>query len=89
MSNRIRTVIRGGAALCVAAFAVHAFAQETTPLGRWRTVDDKTGKPRSIVEIFEDNGKIYGRVVASLNPATACAATSVRTSARTSPSSAC
>lgn len=37
-------------------------------LGRWRTIDDETGKPISIVEIFEAQGKIYGRVVEILNP---------------------
>jgi len=39
-----------------------------TPVGRWRTVDDKTGKPRSIVSIWEENGKFFGRVEQSLNP---------------------
>jgi uncharacterized protein (DUF2147 family) len=39
-----------------------------TPVGRWRTVDDKTGKPRSIVRIWEENGRYYGRVEESLNP---------------------
>jgi uncharacterized protein YhfF len=31
-----------------------------TPVGRWRTVDDKTGKPRSIVRIWEENGQYFG-----------------------------
>jgi uncharacterized protein (DUF2147 family) len=30
--------------------------------GKWKTIDDETGKPRSVVEIFERNGKLYGRV---------------------------
>ena len=41
---------------------------EPTPLGRWKTVDDKTGKPRSIVRIYEQNGEFFGRVEQSLNP---------------------
>ena len=41
---------------------------EPTPVGRWKTVDDKTGKPRSIVRIYEENGELYGRVEQSLNP---------------------
>ena len=32
-------------------------------LGKWKTIDDKTGNPKSIVEIFESNGKIYGKIV--------------------------
>ena len=34
-----------------------------TPVGTWRTIDDKTGKPKSIVEIFEVNGKLSGRII--------------------------
>ncbi len=30
--------------------------------GRWKTVDDTDGKEKSIIEIFEKNGKLYGRV---------------------------
>ena len=37
-------------------------------LGRWRTIDDQTGKPISIVEIFEHKGKVFGRVVDILDP---------------------
>jgi len=42
-----------------------------TPVGRWRTVDDKTGQPRSIVRIWDENGRLFGRVEQSLNPARA------------------
>jgi len=42
-----------------------------SPVGRWRTVDDKTGQPRSIVLIWEENGQYFGRVEESLNPARA------------------
>jgi uncharacterized protein (DUF2147 family) len=31
--------------------------------GRWKTIDDETGNPKSIVEIFERNGKMYGKIV--------------------------
>lgn len=31
--------------------------------GRWSSVDDVTGKPRSVVEITVRNGKAYGRIV--------------------------
>ncbi len=39
-----------------------AFAQQTI-FGRWKTIDDNTGKPRSIVEITARNEKAYGRIV--------------------------
>ncbi|HEX9980332.1 MAG TPA: DUF2147 domain-containing protein [Flavobacterium sp.] len=37
-------------------------------LGRWRTIDDETGKAISIVEIFEKGGKVYGKVVEIFDP---------------------
>ena len=32
-------------------------------IGKWKTIDDETGKAKSIVEISEKNGKLYGKVV--------------------------
>jgi uncharacterized protein (DUF2147 family) len=37
-------------------------------MGRWTTVDDRSNKPRSIVEITERNGKLYGRIVEVFDP---------------------
>src|SRR3970040_959672 len=39
------------------------FAQSQTVIGKWKTIDDETGKAKSIVEIYEKSGKIYGKVV--------------------------
>lgn len=36
--------------------------------GKWKTIDDETGDEKSIVEIYERNGKIYGKIVEILNP---------------------
>lgn len=35
--------------------------------GTWRTIDDETGKAKSIVEIFEKDGKVYGKIIKVLN----------------------
>jgi uncharacterized protein (DUF2147 family) len=32
-------------------------------IGKWKTIDDETGKAKSIVEIYEKAGKIYGRIL--------------------------
>ena len=37
-----------------------AFAQ--SPIGTWKTIDDATGEAKSYVEIYEENGKICGKV---------------------------
>lgn len=43
--------------------------QAQNVVGKWKTVDDETGEAKSIVEITESGGKIYGKVVEILNPA--------------------
>src|SRR5579884_4350853 len=53
-------------ALALGALALQA--AELTPVGRWTTVDDKTGKPKAIVLIYEQNGQIFGKVDTILNP---------------------
>jgi uncharacterized protein (DUF2147 family) len=39
-----------------------------TPVGRWKTIDDATGKAKSIVLIWEEGGKLYGKVDKVLDP---------------------
>jgi uncharacterized protein (DUF2147 family) len=46
----------------LAAAALHS------PVGRWKTVDDKTGQVKSIVEIRELDGELQGRIVKLFNP---------------------
>jgi uncharacterized protein (DUF2147 family) len=48
-------------------FALNALGQDV--LGSWKTIDDQTGKARSIVKIYkEEDGKVYGRIDQILNP---------------------
>ena len=46
---------------------VTAYAEATSvqksPIGYWKTIDDVTQKPRSILEISENNGEIIGKVI--------------------------
>lgn len=37
-------------------------------IGKWKTIDDATGRAKSIVEIYEKDGKVYGKIVDILNP---------------------
>jgi uncharacterized protein (DUF2147 family) len=37
------------------------------PVGRWKTVDDVTGKINSVVVLWEDNGKLYGKIETLIN----------------------
>lgn len=44
-----------------------AFAQDS-PLGRWRSIDDATGKPKAVIEIVEaGDGTLSARIVKLLD----------------------
>lgn len=36
--------------------------------GKWKTIDDKTGKAKSIVKIYKQGGKYYGKILELLTP---------------------
>ena len=38
------------------------FGLAQSPIGTWKTVDDQTGKDKSYVEIYEKDGKLFGKV---------------------------
>ena len=55
--------------LSVALYAAPATAAEpVSPIGLWKTIDDKTGSARAIVRIYEQNGKLFGRIERSFTP---------------------
>ena len=43
------------------------FAQTHSVFGRWRTIDDETGKATSVIEIFEKHNRVYGKIIELLN----------------------
>jgi len=55
-------------ALLLLGFVPHAFpagalsSSQATPVGRWKTVDDVTGKAKSLVVIREERGKLSGMI---------------------------
>lgn len=51
-----------GLATLTVLFATSALAQEATPVGRWTTIDDETKKPKSVIVIYEEGGKLFGKV---------------------------
>lgn len=53
--------------LALAFAAAQVFAQ-TSPVGLWKTVDDKSGKEKSLVRIAETNGVLSGKIEKLLDP---------------------
>ena len=57
---------------CLPGALTAAVAQDlSSPVGRWQTVDDKTGKPSGVVRIYEQNGALYGNIEKIFDPARA------------------
>tara|TARA_B100000508_G_scaffold125999_1_gene110268 strand:- start:165 stop:599 length:435 start_codon:yes stop_codon:yes gene_type:complete len=48
------------------AFQVFTGASQEV-FGKWKTIDDNTGEAKSILEIYERNGLVFGKVVEILN----------------------
>ena len=44
----------------VAASQVQA---QNSVLGKWQTIDDETNEPKSVVEIYERDGKVFGKII--------------------------
>lgn len=44
-----------------------AYAADS-PVGKWKTVDEKNGKVTSEVEIYEQSGKLFGKIVSLTEP---------------------
>jgi uncharacterized protein (DUF2147 family) len=68
----MKTLLRT-ALLCLVSFAalqvIAAHAEDlSSPIGRWKTFDDKSGEARGIVRIYEQDGKFFGRLEQSFTP---------------------
>lgn len=60
----VKTMIRGAvSALILAGVSTLAMAANDSPVGKWKTIDDKTGQPKGMVEITEANGVLTGKII--------------------------
>jgi uncharacterized protein (DUF2147 family) len=50
-------------ALLIAFVLIGGLSNAQSVTGKWKTIDDSTGEPRSIVEITEANGQIFGKII--------------------------
>jgi uncharacterized protein (DUF2147 family) len=57
-----------GCTLGVGAEAGAQGPSAKSPVGRWKTIDDITGKAKSVVLIWEEGGKLFGRVQKLVDP---------------------
>lgn len=59
MKSLLRLAVATSLLLCAGA----VFAAESTPVGTWKTIDDETGKPKSIVQITDSSGELKATVL--------------------------
>lgn len=45
----------------IAPLAAHS-VETSSPIGLWKTIDDATGNPGALVRIYEQDGKLFGRI---------------------------
>ena len=56
-------------ALVAAALLIHASAfAQATPVGLWKTIDDKTKKERTLIRIVDTGGTLSGKIEKRLDP---------------------
>ena len=42
--------------------AATLFAQDLSPIGKWKTIDDETGEAKSIISVWKQDGKLFGTI---------------------------
>ena len=60
MIARRSTLILGAVKVTLASPSTSA--QQASPVGVWKTIDDKPGKPKSLIRINEVNGELRGTI---------------------------
>jgi uncharacterized protein (DUF2147 family) len=48
--------------ICAMGFLLGNLVYSQEVYGKWKTIDDNTGIAKSIVELYEQNGKVFGRI---------------------------
>lgn len=62
-------ILAAAFAIGVAARADEPAAKDPmSPAGVWKTIDDKSGKAKSLIKIWIKDGKLYGKVVKLFEP---------------------
>jgi uncharacterized protein (DUF2147 family) len=55
-------------ALLAFCFSIASAQNLSSPVGLWKTFDDKTGEAKSLLRIYEQNGLYFGKVEKTLRP---------------------
>lgn len=50
------------ATIAASILAAPGWAQDPSPVGLWKNIDDVTGKPKALIRITESNGALQGQI---------------------------
>lgn len=62
MRTLFNTTLKTNMLMALLAIAGGASAANDSPVGAWKTIDDATGKPKSIVRITDNGGVLQGKI---------------------------
>ena len=70
----MRKIILAATLASIASISFAASAQDqSSPIGKWKTLDDKTNKPMTITEVYEaKNGTLAAKIVENLGMPATC-----------------
>jgi len=49
--------------LILLSFIISSAHAQTSILGKWKTIDDESNEEKSVVELFNRDGKVHGKIV--------------------------
>jgi len=72
MNGKGMRALAAGVLVAVPLLAICAVAlaegRPASPVGLWKTIDDATGKAKSLIKIWEKDGAVYGTIVKLIDP---------------------
>lgn len=65
----MRTLLKASLIAAVLALPSAWAADNSSPVGLWKNIDDETGKPKALIRITETNGVLEGKIEKLFRPA--------------------
>lgn len=69
MNTRAMRSVIYAAALSAGCVNMPAWADDASPVGLWKNIDDVSGKPKALIRISESNGALQGKIEKLFRPA--------------------
>lgn len=55
-------------AMSITLLGVTSALAAESPVGVWKTVDDKSGQTKSTVQVYDEGGKLFGKITGLMEP---------------------